>query len=230
VWTDRHGGVSAAPFDDANLSVSVGDDPESVAVNRRSLAERLGLCSPEEWCWLRQVHGAVVVAGDPVTARPRSEPPRADAAVTTRPGVPLVVQTADCVPVALVGDDAVGVVHAGWVGLLAGVVEAAVTRMRAVGTGAVRAALGPCIHPADYEFGQADLDRVAAALGSSVQARTSEGAPALDLPAAVQAALARAGVTDVLDVDVCTFRSDAHFSYRRDGTTGRQALVAVLDG
>jgi copper oxidase (laccase) domain-containing protein len=143
--------------------------------------------------------------------------------------VPLVVQTADCAPVALATDDALGVVHAGWPGLLAGVIEVAVDALRSIGTGPVRAALGPCVHVDDYEFGRADLDRVVAALGPSVEGRTRRGAPALDVPAAVSAALRRAGVDELTDVDRCTFTSPEYFSYRRDGVTGRQALVAVLD-
>ncbi len=84
------------------------------------------------------------------------------------------------------------------------------------------------MHPADDEFGRADLDRLVARLGPSVVARTCHGTPALDVPAAVRAALVRAGVDDLEDVDVCTFASADHFSHRRDGRTGRQALVATL--
>jgi copper oxidase (laccase) domain-containing protein len=86
------------------------------------------------------------------------------------------------------------------------------------------------VHACCYEFGRDDLDRVIAALDESVEARTSDGLLALDIPAAVRVALDRVGVTEVHDVDVCTITSPDHFSDRRDGTTGRQALVAVLDG
>ncbi|HEY8216230.1 MAG TPA: polyphenol oxidase family protein [Acidimicrobiia bacterium] len=226
MWTDRQGGVSAAPYDEANVAEHVGDDEAAVTENRRRLAARLGLPDPAGWCWLRQVHGRAVADAAPAAA---VSPPEADAAVTTVPGLPLVVQTADCAPIALVSDDALGVVHAGWAGLLDGVVDAAVARLRSVGTGRVRAALGPCIHPDDYEFGRVDLDRLVATLGSSVESRTRQGTPALDLPEAVGSALARAGVDEIVDVDVCTFSSPDHFSHRRDGATGRQALVAVLD-
>jgi hypothetical protein len=196
-----------------------------VAENRRRLGAALGLGDPGTWCWLHQVHGAVVVEGAAVHA---SRLPEADAAVTATPGLPLVVQTADCAPLALATDDAVAVVHAGWPGLLAGVIEAAVRELRVVGRGPVRAALGPCIHPDDYEFGRADLDRMVAALGPSVEGRTRAGAPALDVPAAVRVALTRAGVDSLTDVDVCTFGSTDHYSHRRDGVTGRQVVVAVL--
>ena len=186
----------------------------------------LGIDEPSSWAWLEQVHGATVVSAD--DAARLDTPPRADAAVTSTPGLVLVVLTADCAPLALVSEDAVAVVHAGWPGLLAGVIEAAVAALRARGSGRIRAALGPCVHPADYEFGRADLDRLVARLGSTVEARTRHGTPALDVPAAVRAALFRAGVDDLEDFDVCTFASPEHFSHRRDGRTGRQALVAIL--
>lgn len=185
----------------------------------------LHLDDPRGWCWLRQVHGSTVLDAD---APPDGEDRPADAAVTRTPGRPLTVLTADCAPIVLACDDALAVAHAGWTGLLAGVVEAAVTRLRAVGRGPVRAALGPCIHPARYEFGADDLARVVDAYGPTVAGTTDAGRPALDLPAGVRAALARVEVTDLEDVDVCTAASPDHFSYRRDGETGRQALVAVL--
>jgi hypothetical protein len=227
VWSDRHGGVSAAPFESANLGDGVGDLPDAVAENRRRLAERLALDDPIDWCWLRQTHSATVVAAEAVAGI--GAPPEADAACTAVAGLPLVVLTADCAPVALACDDAVAVAHAGWPGLLAGVLEGTVTRLRSIGRGPVRAALGPCVHPARYEFGRGDLDRMVATFGPEVEARTVADRPALDLPATVRAALARVDVTLVHDVDICTSGSADHFSHRRDGTTGRQGLVAVLD-
>ena len=188
----------------------------------------LHLPPPSTWCWLEQVHGATVVGGEDGAAA--VTPPRADAAVTGTPRLPLVVVTADCLPIALASDDAIGVVHAGWQGLLAGVVEAAVARLRRVGSGAVRAAIGPCAGPDHYEFGRDDLDRVVERLGPSVEAVTVDGRPALDLPTAARGALERAGVTDVWVGGVCTITSPEHFSYRREGVTGRQALVAWIPG
>jgi polyphenol oxidase len=196
-----------------------------VRENRARLAATLGLGDPDRWWWLHQVHGAAVLDAD---EPPPAAAPPADAAVTTTAGRPLAVLTADCAPVVLASDDAVAVVHAGWVGLLTGVVAAAVDRLRARGRGPVRAAIGPCIHPDRYAFGADELGRVVAAFGPTVAARTADGGPALDLPAAVRAALAGVGVTDVHDVGVCTAASADHFSYRRDGETGRQAVVAVL--
>ncbi len=228
IWfTDRHGGVSRAPYDTRNLGDHVGDEPDAVAENRRGLARALDAVprDPREWVWLRQVHGADVVT---VTEAPGA-PPEADAAVTTTVGLPLVVLVADCAPIALVAPGGVAVVHAGWCGLEAGVIEHAVAELRRVGGDPVTAALGPCIHPAQYEFGPELLDRIAARVGPEVVGRTVDGRPALDVPAGVRAALAKVGVDDLIDVDVCTATSPDHYSARHEGTTGRQGVVVVRD-
>ncbi|MFN8035909.1 MAG: polyphenol oxidase family protein [Acidimicrobiia bacterium] len=233
VCTDRHGGRSAAPFDTLNLGDHVGDEPPAVASNRAALARDLGLA--REPYWLRQVHGCRVVyvgagadAGGRV-ATPR-EPPVADAALTDAAGVPVAVLTADCAPIAIVGGRAVAVIHAGWAGLLAGVVGATVEAVARLDPGPLRAVLGPCVQPSSYEFGPADLGRLVDRFGPAVAGRTSGGSAALDLPRAVRSALREAGVERVDDVGVCTYASPDHFSYRRDGRTGRQALVAWVDG
>ncbi len=226
VFTDRHGGVSEPPYDTANLGLLTGDDPDRVRENRRRVGAIVGgsAADPDRWFRVRQVHGTSVVTAERVHPGPA---PEADAAVTAEPGLPLTVLTADCAPLALVADDAVAAVHAGWRGLLGGVIEAAVGRLRELDGGAVRAVLGPCIQPDRYPFGAAELDAVAARLGVGVRATTPDGQPALDLPAAVGAALATAGVSDVADVDVCTAASPDYFSFRRDGPTGRQAMLVV---
>jgi YfiH family protein len=179
---------------------------------------------PLPWSWLRQVHGNRAVA---VTEPGGSAGERADAAVTAQPGCAVAVLTADCAPVALVSiEGIVAAVHAGWRGLLAGVVEAAVDAMRSTGASDVQAVLGPCIHAECYEFGATDLARMRARFGEGVAATTSNGTRALDVPAAVRAALARANVDDVIDVDACTACSpDGYFSHRARGDRERQALV-----
>jgi polyphenol oxidase len=231
VWfTDRHDGMSVGPYRENNLADHVGDDPVRVGENRRHLAAMLAReqpavpADPSAWVWLRQVHGTHVVIGGEVVGTL----PEADASVSATRGLPLVVLTADCAPIALAGDTAVGVVHAGWLGLERGVIEAAVLALRAAGTGPVRAALGPCIRPAQYEFGSDLLARLTSRLGADIAGRTVDGAPALDIPVAVRRSLELVDVDVLDDVDVCTVASPDHFSYRRDGVTGRQAVVAVL--
>jgi YfiH family protein len=177
------------------------------------------------WTWLRQVHGTDVVR----VARPGDGAGmRADAAVTAAPGAALAVLTADCAPVALASPEGViGVAHAGWRGVLAGVVEATVEEMRALGATEVRAVVGPCIHPGCYAFGAAELEAVAARLGDSVRGVTSTGETALDLPAAVRAALTNAGIAPEHQaaIDVCTACSAEHFSWRARKEQQRQAAV-----
>ena len=230
VWfTDRHGGVSTGAYSSNDLADHVGDDPASVRENRLRLAAGLAAEEPSvprdptAWVWLRQVHGV-----DVTTAGPALSPPEADASVTGESGRPLVVLTADCAPIAIANDTALGVVHAGWLGLEGGVIDAAVRTLRATGSGPVHAVLGPCIQPARYEFGADLLARLTARLGSDVASRTERGAPALDIPTAVRRSCERVGVDRFDDVDLCTAASPDHFSFRRDGVTGRQAVVAVL--
>jgi YfiH family protein len=182
-----------------------------------------GPADPAAWVWLRQVHGRAVVTVDTAPAAP----PEADAALTTTVGLPLVVMTADCAPVALASPGGVAVVHAGWPGLEQGVLGAAVEALRAVAPGPVRAWLGPCVHPDHYEFGADLLERLVARLGPEVASTTPAGTPALDIPAAVRVSLAQTGVNDLTDVGICTSESPDHFSHRRDGVTGRQAVVVM---
>ena len=155
-FTDRHGGVSIAPYDTANLGFATGDDPAAVTENRRRVAREVG--EPPDtrgWAWVRQVHGARVVDVD--TPGGGGD---ADALVTIGTDISVVVLAADCAPIALVAGGAVAAVHCGWRGLLAGVVDAAVRIVRERGGAPVRAVVGPCISPAHYEFGADELERV----------------------------------------------------------------------
>jgi YfiH family protein len=229
LFSDRTGGVSAPPFDTANAGYGRGDDPARVDENRVRIGAGLGgrAEDPNRWIALHQVHGAAVYAADedgPTAGRPA---PQADAAVSAEPGAVLSVLTADCGPVALLAPGVVAAVHAGWRGLAAGVVGAAVAEVRRRSTGPVRAVVGPCIHPECYEFSPADLRPIVERLGPEVAGTTAGGRPALDIPRAIRLALAGAGVSDVTDVDVCTACSPDHFSYRRDGRTGLQAMLVA---
>ncbi len=171
---------------------------------------------------LHQVHGAGVVE---VTRPGAPAGADADAAWTPAPGARLAVRTADCVPIVLRRAGAVAVVHAGWRGLAAGIVAHTVEVMG----GADRALVGPHIRRGCYEFGEADLDEVADALGDLVRATTTWGSPALDLTAGVRAALGAAAVTDVADAGACTACSDLYFSWRARGELERFATVAWLE-
>lgn len=174
--------------------------------------------------WLRQVHGARVVV---VHGAGPVEGEEGDALVAGSPRGALAVLTADCAPLALASPEGVlAAVHAGWAGLLAGVVPAAVGAMRAMGATRIEAALGPCIRAECYEFGPADLARVADALGAAVEGVSSAGRPSLDLPAAVGSALAAAGATLVADAGVCTAcEAGRYYSYRARGEAERQAML-----
>jgi YfiH family protein len=237
LFSDRTGGVSAPPFDTANAGYARGDDPGHVDENRGRIGAALGGpgSDPADWISLHQVHGAFVHPADLVGMTCRGAPgapaPKADAAVSAAPGAVLSVLTADCGPVALVAPGVVAAVHAGWRGIAAGVLEAAVKEVQRRSSGPISAVLGPCIHPECYEFSAADLDPLAARLGPEVSGRTAAGGLAFDLPRAVQLALAGAGVTDITDVDVCTACSADHFSHRRDsrhhGTTGLQTMLVA---
>ncbi len=184
----------------------------------RADGDALRLQDELAWAVVHQVHGAEVVVAD----RPGHHG-AADAIVTTTPGLHLAVRVADCAPIALLADGVVGVVHAGWRGIAAGVIPAALDAMAALGAREVRAVLGPCIHAECYEFGAGDLDAIAASLGEAVRGVTSWGTPALDVVAAVRAAL-----PDVVDEGVCTACSPDHWSHRARGDRERQAVVAWI--
>lgn len=219
--TDRDGGTSKGPYASLNLGTHVGDDPACVAANRAALTATLGL--PSEPAWLDQVHGAHVVDVD-------EEPPgTADAAVTSTAGRVLAVLTADCLPVLLASIDGarVGVAHAGWRGLAAGVLPAAVARM-GLAPQQLLAWLGPAIGPASYEVGAEVYD---AFVGHNPAAKRcfAPGRPGhwqADLYGLARVALAAAGIEAVFGGGFCTFADSARFfSHRRAAPCGRMATL-----
>jgi YfiH family protein len=212
-FTDRSGGVSAGPYASLNLSSSVGDDPDAVAHNRALIATVLGR-PPASLTFLRQVHGTQVVEVDGRGGALAE----GDGLVTSSRTVVLGILTADCAPVVMAGPGAVAIVHAGWRGLVGGVVEAAVD---AVG-GATRAWIGPCIHACCYQVGPEVTEAFA-------RADLPVAAPDhVDIPAGIRAVLERSGVVDVEVDNACTGHDARYFSYRRDGVTGRQAGFVML--
>ncbi|MEH0469634.1 peptidoglycan editing factor PgeF [Streptomyces sp. B21-097] len=228
-FTDRWGGVSAAPYEQLNLGGAVGDDPDAVRANRELAAKSLGL-DPGRVVWMNQVHGNEVAE----VAGPWTAPhiPAVDSLVTATRGLPLAVLTADCVPV-LLADPVAGVVaaaHAGRPGMVAGIVPAAIDAMRSLGADPARivARTGPAVCGRCYEVPEAMRAEVAA-VEPAAHAETSWGTPAVDVTAGVHAQLDRLGVVDRAASPVCTRESDDHFSYRRDRTTGRLAGYVWLD-
>ncbi|MFI2437335.1 peptidoglycan editing factor PgeF [Streptomyces sp. NPDC018693] len=229
-FTDRWGGVSAAPYEELNLGGAVGDDPAAVRTNRELAAKSLGL-DPARVVLMNQVHGADVAIVDEPWG-PADEVPAVDAIVTARRGLALVVLTADCVPV-LLSDPVAGIAaaaHAGRPGMVEGVVPAALRAMMELGADPARivARTGPAVCGRCYEVPEAMRAEVAA-VEPTAYAETSWGTPAVDVAAGVHAQLERLGVRDRERSPVCTLESGDHFSYRRDRTTGRLAGYVWLD-
>lgn len=224
-FSTRVGGVSEGAFASLNLGVYTDDDPDRVRENRRRLCADVGV-DPETATMGWQYHSAEVRKADGRgIVTPGLEFERGDGLWTDEPDRAVVLLTADCLPVALArtnGTPAVAVLHVGWRGLLAGIVEAGV---RALGGGPVAAAIGPGIGPCCYEVG----DEVAAPF----RERFGDGVVAgrrLDLPEAVERALRAEGCAVEERVGLCTSCEEGlFFSHRRDrGRTGRQGIVAAL--
>ena len=217
-FTDRSGGVSQGVFTSFNLGDHVSDDAEDVQANRALLASKYGLVQ-----FMNQVHGSRIVIIESVT----DEAPTADALVTGIAGVTLAVMVADCIPLILTSAEAVAAVHVGRRGLVNGVALKTVELMREMGAKKIRATLGPAICGRCYEVSQDVHDEVVA-LHPLATAQTSSGTPSLDLPKALKGALAAEGISEINDLQICTVKSVDHFSYRRDGLTGRQVGLVSL--
>jgi YfiH family protein len=242
-FTSRVGGVSAAPFETLNLGLHVGDSPAAVVENRTSFwaAAAPGAAAP---VMAEQVHGAAVtVVGAADAGRGWSERetsvPQTDALVTWEAGIPMAILVADCAPVAVVAPGGVlGVVHAGWRGLVNGVLEAALRQIGELGGGAVReyqAVVGPCIRGCCYEVGEEVWRHFREACLSPSERPTARR---LDLMAAVVHRLHEASLParQVYTLGLCTTcHPDLFFSHRRATqqalpTTGRMALIGRLTG
>ncbi|SDR27760.1 conserved hypothetical protein [Thermostaphylospora chromogena] len=224
-FTDRHGGVSAPPYDSRNLGGAVGDDPAAVAENRARTAAELGL---PQIVYLRQVHGTRIVY---VTEPFGDDPPPADGAVTDRAGLGIAVLGADCAPV-LVADPEAGVVgaaHSGRPGTLAGVVPELIAEMVRRGARPERATavIGPAACGRCYEV-PAEMREEAARVLPETWSVTRHGTPALDLRAGITAQLTKAGVADIRHDDRCTIETPDLYSHRRDKPTGRFAGIVWL--
>ena len=216
----RAGGVSDGLYASLNGGVGSDDSPARVAENRARMAAALGV-GADRLLTAYQIHSPKAVVAEapwPIDTRPR-----ADAIVTRVPGLAVGVTTADCGPVLLAEPHArvVGAAHAGWRGALAGVVEAAIEAMQALGAerGRIQAALGPMIRQSNYEVGPELVAQFAAADAGNARffAPSPRARHALfDLPGSLAARLARAGVASVEDLGCCTYaEAERFFSYRR---------------
>lgn len=218
VFSTRHGGVSEGPYASLNLGRLTGDDVERVDENRRRLCAEVG-ADVGRLALNRQVHSATVRRADPAR---RGEP--GDGLWTDEPGLPVLAFAADCLPLALVRANgaapALAVLHAGWRGLLGGIVEAGV---EALGAGRLAACVGPAIGPCCYEVGAEVAAPFAESFGGDVVSGRN-----LDLWTAAERALRAAGVDSVERVDLCTHcNPDLFFSHRRTGKPrGVQGVIA----
>lgn len=210
-WTDRSDG-------DFHVDRPIGE-----------LIERRSAVMAGPWTVVRQVHGDQVVDASGAAAARDVPLHEADGIVVSLPNLPISVQGADCAPIAFITDvGAIGVAHAGWRGLAAGIVEEVSNRLSDMGSSVERALIGPVICTDCYEFGQDDLDDVAHALGDDVRAQTATGTPALNMRAGLVAAFDAVGVSDVDFVGGCPSCDHTGFSHRARSEPERHCLVAKI--
>ena len=228
-FTERTGGVSAPPFASLNLGFN-RDYPGDVRTNRARVCEALAVPSfARGW----QVHGAGVAVVGPELARagfdgPETAIQETDALITEHRDVGVSILTADCVPVALVDVERgmVGAVHAGWRGIAGGIVPAALARF--ADPTSVTSIVGPAIAGHHYEVGPDVAAAVEGAAGGRAVKEQREGRTFLDLPGTITGMMEARGVKVLDRAEVCTAcEADRFFSFRRDGETGRQALIVV---
>jgi polyphenol oxidase len=225
-FTSRLGGVSSGAFESLNLGALTDDDPLNVVENRRLACEAVDAdASTATMAW--QHHSAEVRRAEPRgIVTPGTQFDRCDGLWTDEPGQAMMLLAADCLPIALGrvngSQPALGVLHAGWRGLLDGIVAEGA---KALGGGRLAAAIGPGIGPCCYEVGDEVAEPFRAAYGDEVVTENR-----LDLWSAAEQALRAAGCDEVERADLCTFcHPELFFSHRRDhGRTGRQGVVGYI--
>ncbi len=234
----REGGVSEGLYAGLNCGLGSQDDPSRVLENRARVARHLGGPRPEVLT-VYQVHSGTAVRADgPI---PRDELPKADAVVTTVPGLVIGILTADCTPVLFADPEAkvVGAAHAGWRGAVAGIVESTVAEMEKAGArrARIRAAIGPVISQQAYEVGPEFVAEVLALEPSNRDFFThpSTGQKArFDLPGFVLRRLDRLGLAAVDRVAPCTYADESKFfsfrrtTHRSEPDYGRQISAIVV--
>lgn len=240
VMTTRHPGASVGGHRGFNLATHVGDDPQAVAVNRARLAAHI----QARPVFFSQVHGVDCV---PVHGQ-TPDGTEGDAATTTAVGVACTMMVADCLPVLLCDRHGrqVAAAHAGWRGLVFGVLDTTVAAFADTPAGELTAWLGPCIGPTQFEVGHDVRDTFACRWSTEVMQAPwfvphaeAEGKYWCNLVALARWRLARLGVVSVHGNDGslpwCTAsQPELWFSHRRDGSTpggtGRMAACIWRDG
>lgn len=217
VAVQTHRGEGAGPYGGFNLGLHVGDDESQVCANRARLIEPFGAVP----VFPHQVHGVVAVE----VSSSADRVPEADAVWTRATGVPIGVLTADCLPVMFSGDGVIGVAHAGWRGLVGGVLEATIASM---GLESIqRAWLGPAIGPAAFEVGPEVVEAFLMWDANARRAMRPSGRPGhayVDLPRLALERLQGLGIAHVERLDTCTVSDPSQwYSFRREGITGRMA-------
>lgn len=225
MFTDRTRGHSQGPYAEANLGGHVGDEADAVRANRRSLAAEIGV-PINALRTMTQVHGCEIAFIDGPVVAGDEAPPVVDALITKTADLALVTQVADCVPILVAtASGHVAAIHAGWRGVVAGVVDAALTWLSEEGDdpATMHAWIGPSICAGCYEVGP-EVQAEVCAVTSDAFAHTRWGTTAIDVQAGVRQQLSRWGVVARI-VPGCTFEDASLYSYRRDGRTGRQAGI-----
>lgn len=232
--TTRNGGVSRGDWHSFNLGLHVGDDPLAVAANRQLLVEEITLRSgwTPDIQWIQQVHGTSVFRAG---SKPASTLPQADALFTSSPGIALGILTADCLPVLFCSDDGseIAIAHAGWRGLLGGVLENTLHDFRQA-PAAIRTWLGPAIGPCHFEVGEEVRRAFLTQASADAVSATEEAFRLSDLPGKYFAdlyqlariRLRRQGVRHISgDVRCTSCDHDEFYSYRVSRQTGRFATL-----
>jgi len=230
-FTSRHGGISKAPYTDANLAFHVGDNPEDVVKNHDLLADKLGF-NRHSLIHMRQIHSdRIVIVDETLTF---DAPPECDALITNRTNTPLMVMSADCTGVLLYDpiQQAIGAVHAGRSGALHAILPKTITAMhQAFGTHAedLYIVLGPSIGGCCYEINET-IALECETKGYGLALRREDEKVFLDVNTILLEQLKGLGVENIEVVEHCTScRSDEYFSYRADAQqTGRIAGVIIL--
>jgi len=222
--TLRTGGVSVGTFNSLNAALHVGDNADWVRQNRVIIKDMLGL--PSEPVWLEQIHGDRVVDAASVDLLQQ-----ADASYTDKPGIVCAVMTADCLPLLVCAPDGsrVAAIHAGWRGLLAGVIS---NTLAVIASSDALVWLGPAIGPDCFEVG----DDVREAFLNKAIAFTAAFKPQgkgkwlADIYQLARIDLAAQGINNIYGGVFCTFTEQQRFySYRRDKETGRMAALIWRD-